>query len=343
MPRIHFFNPENDLALALGQRRFTPPKAAVAIRRAGCLLPLWWAAPDDFVLVDSPEAASGALAMKKRYGLKAGVVTRAPSGAEPSPWGWSHYARRVFEAAGTDNSLLPDIATLDRLRELSHRRTTIAIHRHLGTDRRLMPVEAFSLKEVTDALDRTADAVVKLPWSSSGRGVIYSSSLPRDTFLDTVKGMINRQGSVLIEPRYERIHDFAMLFDCHDRRVGFVGLSMFVTNGKGFYGGNLVADGNEIIRRLGIDVDLLIPAVGEALTQVVAPHYNGPAGVDMLTYRDSHGITAIAPCIEVNLRMTMGFAALAIMKRLAPDRPMLLGVRADGIHLCPETLSSSIS
>ena len=92
-----------------------------------------------------------------------------------------------------------------------------------------------------------------------------------------------------------------------------------------------------------IGLALLAFIVGDALTKVVAAHYSGPAGVDMLTYRDSSGGVAIAPCIEVNLRMTMGFAARAVMNRLAPEAPMLLRVGPDGIHLCPETLSSSIS
>lgn len=343
MSRIFFFNPENDLALALGRRRFTPPKAAVAIRRGGCLLPLWWAGKEDFVLVDTPQAMSGALAMKRRYGLESEVVTKAPADAIPCPWGWSHYARRVLEAAGTEASLLPGDDTLDRLRMLSHRRTSLAMQRQLGTDPRLMPVEAFSLQEAMDAVSRFVEAVVKLPWSSSGRGVIYSSALPPDTFRNVVSGMIKRQGSVMVEPRYNRISDFAMLFECRGRQAHFVGLSMFVTADKGFYCGNLVAGDKEIARRTGTDLSHLIPAVGDALTKVVAAHYSGPAGVDMLTYRDSSGGVAIAPCIEVNLRMTMGFAARAVMNRLAPEAPMLLRVGPDGIHLCPETLSSSIS
>ncbi len=343
MSRIFFFNPENDLALALGRRRFTPPGGAVAIRRGGCLLPLWWAGKDDFVLVDTPEAVTGALAMKTRYGLEAEVVTKAPADAVPCPWGWSHYARRVLEAAGTGAALLPDADTLDRLRMLSHRRTSIAMHRQLGTDPQLMPVEAFSLQEAMDAVSLFRMAVVKLPWSSSGRGVIYSSALPPDTFRNVVSGMIKRQGSVLVEPHYRRISDFAMLFECRDGQAHFVGLSMFVTADKGFYCGNLVAGDDEIARRTDTDVNRLIPAVGDALSKVVATHYSGPAGVDMLTYRDNSGCVAIAPCIEVNLRMTMGFAARAVMNRLAPEAPLLIRVSPGGIHLCPETLSESIS
>ena len=48
---IYWFNPENDIALGLDARGgFTPPRAAVAMRQAGALLPLLWAGDDDRVL-----------------------------------------------------------------------------------------------------------------------------------------------------------------------------------------------------------------------------------------------------------------------------------------------------
>ena len=47
---LHLFNPENDLALALGCRHYTPPPHAVAIHNAGALLPMWWAEKEDRVI-----------------------------------------------------------------------------------------------------------------------------------------------------------------------------------------------------------------------------------------------------------------------------------------------------
>ena len=48
--KLHLFNPENDLALAANLDHYTPPKAAVDLRRSGALLPMWYADAGDRVL-----------------------------------------------------------------------------------------------------------------------------------------------------------------------------------------------------------------------------------------------------------------------------------------------------
>ena len=40
----------------------------------------------------------------------------------------------------------------------------------------------------------------------------------------------------------------------------------------------------------------------DAIAEVVAPGYSGPLGIDMLATGDGR----INPCVEMNLRMTMG-------------------------------------
>ena len=88
-------------------------------------------------------------------------------------------------------------------------------------------------------------------------------------------------------------------------------------------------------------------AIVEFLKKRVSGSYEGFIGVDQFVYEyggtDDGPKYRFNPVVEINLRMTMGFAARAVMNRLAPEAPMLLRVGPDGIHLCPETLSSSIS
>mgnify|MGYP001140241913 FL=1 len=50
MPRLHLFNPENDIALATGSDNFTAPKAALALRASGAAPPLWYVDPGDTFL-----------------------------------------------------------------------------------------------------------------------------------------------------------------------------------------------------------------------------------------------------------------------------------------------------
>ncbi len=320
MASLHLFNPENDFALALGRRSFTPDKGALAIRRDGRLLPLWWAEDGDAILVDSADAEAEAISLKEKFGLKGDVVTSAPDGYLPEPWGWSHYTRRLFHAAGVDDALLPEEDYLDSLRELSHRRTAITVNRLLSTPGHLMPHEARTPHDAFQIIDgmHGGNAVVKLPWSSSGRGVLYAADIPRTTLETYITGMIRRQGSVTVEPRYSRLRDFAMLFYCDGASVSYRGLSTFATDNHGFYAGNIVAPQSEIAAIIGLDTAPLITPLCRALSRVaLRAGYRGWIGVDMLVYRAADCSEQIAPCIEINFRRTMGVAALYAATRIS--------------------------
>ena len=52
MGALHIFNPGNDLALASGQRYYTPPTAAVTLERAGVWLPLLLGEKGDYILAE---------------------------------------------------------------------------------------------------------------------------------------------------------------------------------------------------------------------------------------------------------------------------------------------------
>jgi hypothetical protein len=68
-------------------------------------------------------------------------------------------------------------------------------------------------------------AVVKAPWSSSGRGVKYVSAEDfrtagdYPTFERWVANMIYHQGGVTVEPLYNKVRDFAMEFEMKDGKV----------------------------------------------------------------------------------------------------------------------------
>ena len=55
----------------------------------------------------------------------------------------------------------------------------------------------------------------------------------------------------------------------------------------------------------------------KVLDALIAPHYDGPLGVDMMLYRNTDGTIALNPCVEVNLRMTMGMITAAMGSRHA--------------------------
>lgn len=63
------------------------------------------------------------------------------------------------------------------------------------------------------------------------------------------------------------------------------------------------------------ELDSVIGQVLMTINDLVAPHYDGPLGIDMMLYRDENGKIALNPCVEVNLRMTMGMVTAAMGER----------------------------
>lgn len=330
---MHLFNPENDLALAANTPFFTPPKAARMIRDAGALLPMWWAEESDLVL--APDCRrSEAEELRRKYELKCTVAPRVDGSIPYSaqPWGWSMDARRQFAAAGMDKTSLPSDQQLDRLRDLSHRRISIKLLQALGERPDLIPVEAHTPVEALEAIGRwSGDAYIKLPWSGSGRGVFRTKGMTNEVLTGYLTGFIRRQGSVMVEKTRMKERDFAMLFESTDSGVKFRGVSYFNTDNRGAYGGNLVAPQSEIIGKIGIDSRDLSPLLEKALSEIIGSDYRGWIGVDMMTER-RNGSLGIVPCVEVNLRMTMGVAALLIRKRLPEKTPRaILSMKSGGL------------
>ncbi|MDE6037425.1 MAG: hypothetical protein K2G05_04090 [Duncaniella sp.] len=329
--KIHLFNPENDLALGLGCRHYTPPPHAAALHRAGALLPAWWAERDDIILATTHQSVDDAVWLKDRYGLNVRVSDTVSDGMLPSPWGWSVDARRQFSAAGASPSVLPDDTTLARLRQLSHRRTSIEILARLGRDD-LTVMELTDPAEAVRFESQSLGGYYKSPWSCSGRGVFCAAGLSPEVLYDKCAGIIHRQGSVMAERGYDKVTELGALFDSRDGHVRFIGLSMFVTEPRGAYTGNLVARQShfyDCIDALGLaqELDDTVSRLVEILTGLIGDTYTGPLGIDMMAYRANDGSIRLHPCIELNLRMTMGIAAMHVARHLDPSQPMLMGWR----------------
>lgn len=333
--RLHWFNPENDLALAAGLANYTPPKAARMISRAGEALPLWYG--DDGDIVECSPDERWLEKVTRDFSLVA-VPACSPlrSYVTPCPWGWSAYARRHFETLGIDESALPSDDMIGHMRRLSHRRTAAIMAGRLKSmlpDVRLADaaVECHTADEVRAFLSVHPAAYLKSPWSSSGRGVIATAAMPAERVMRFAADSIRHQGSVMAERAYDKVTDFAMLFECHEGRTTAKGTSVFLTDARGAYTGNLLAPEAErveaIVRHFDMDgrfkyrpykdtLQQVRDALTELLTRLVAPHYSGILGVDMLMAADG----TLDACVELNLRTTMGYVANAFADRyLHPD------------------------
>lgn len=304
---LHLFNPENDLALANGDPNFMAPASARKLAADLATLPCWWADDADFVWSN------------------AGLID-IDAITSVSPWGWSNQVRMRLLKAGIPDKLLPDESLLLKLRELSHRRISMTVLDFLLSDIHYayslpeVPRELFSIESV-DALFRTRSQwVLKSPWSSSGKGLCWGGQMNafnRQRWLQTV---LSKMGSVIAEPVYQKLLDFGMAFEVtSEKEVLFVGYSLFETDPKGAYIGNqLLSDRRiEYILLSYVAPQQLVQlqeALCRALKQIVSPFYKGYLGIDMMVCREKNGYM-LHPCVEVNLRMTMGIVAHEFYRR----------------------------
>lgn len=331
---IHLFNPENDYALADFSARYTPPKNVKALGAAGCMLPCWFSEHNDFVLVGEeylnllsniksifPSWLDTIEALNVPFNL-----TDLASDPEltPRPWGWSPASARRFVSAGMNEDMLPSENAMNVMRELSHRRTSIRINGMLGMAGISVPepaVEIDSLEAFGKSTFAGRDVFLKSPWSSSGRGVFDSSGMSAESIRQIISGTISRQGAIVVEPRLAKVADFAMLFTANHGDVEFVGYSLFSSTQNGTYVGNILADEDSLLNRIcsmGVarsQLTDLSTALCGVMREVIGRDYNGEFGIDMMVYKDMDGRNRIAPCVELNLRTTMGFVALKLTER----------------------------
>ncbi len=323
MKHLWLFYPENDIALAHDLANFTAPPAAVKLRLAGEMLPLWMAASGDAILCSGVDA-KWLGNIQQQFGIEAGPWDHDAGDVCPTPWGWSKAARKFFLENGVSADALPDDDTLSRYRQLSHRRTAAALSRalqeHLPFTIWPAATEVGNIEQLEAELANHSSAVVKSPWSSSGRGVLFANTDNREQVMRQAAGMIRRQGSVMVERCARRLTDFAMLFNMSCGECLTAGLSLFLTDRNGSYCGNFVGSQEEIANRISSYIPReKLDAIAKALPSILQDllsGYEGPVGVDMLVAEDDDG-AIIHPAVEINLRYTMGFVALALEKYVA--------------------------
>lgn len=320
---IFVFNPDTDFALAKGRATYTPPAKIMRMRRSMALTQLPLASEGDIILLPDPSDSLQDLPEEHVSLAKDRNVTivniselknHLHGDFHISPWGWNHSFRRMMRNAGIPDNHLRSEEEIDTLRTLAHRRTTLPFRELIGEEHNYFrfpaTIESADTEEAFE-FSRSFDTVYcKAPWSSSGRGVMRSDALSESRLKEWIAGTIHRQGSVMIEEGLSKKVDFATEWWIDEADVRFLGFSMFEATPDGRYQGNRQSSQTEIYERLVSLLptwnDVILAIQESALRQIIAPYYTGPVGIDMLGDMDN----LINPCVEINLRQTMGIVAL---------------------------------
>lgn len=354
---LHIFNPEHDIALAFGADNFTAPHAARQLRTDLCWIPGIWAKDGDAVLVADGDTETYDRLLRRAirpFQKSIQWVTDKQLASlvvdKVDPWGWDVAVASFLRRKGVDTALIPDKAQLDAIRQISSRHTALNL---LSSLKEIIPQgvcgEMYIAKTLEEAVLLCAvlgECVIKSPWSSSGRGVRFVSGEMDASVLPWVRKTIDTQGSVMVERKENKVADFAMEFYSDGKGgVEYHGLSLFSTRGTA-YTGNLLMPEEDKLEYLGkwINKDFIYciqRTVKEILREITSSVYSGPLGVDMMVVSSSssNGFF-VHPCVEINLRRTMGMMALSLAELLQSDQQKLMQIRFDGNYHFVTTLAS---
>ena len=320
--KLHIFNPEHDIALATNVKRFTAPHAARQLRSEMGFLPALWAADGDVVMVDDIRAAEHRLRHLRRYCADVSFVSlndvsslqllhsRLGEIDGVEPWGWDSAVVETLQKAGVPQSLIPDAS-----RWAASQLLPVVV----ASDDQMTGESWYydNFNELDIKVSDSGSYVVKAPWSSSGRGIRYLTN--RDHWLRNqtwARNVIERQGGIMLEPYYNKVKDFGMEFTAHaDGSVTYDGLSLFQTI-NGAFSGSIIdteAATQSVLERY-VPAQLLESArnaICDELSSKLGGAYQGPLGVDMMIVSDCDNRFLLHPCVELNLRRTMGHVALS--------------------------------
>lgn len=334
--RLLLFNPDTDLALQTNHVAYTPKKGVEQMQRDLFPLMALFSEPGDGLLLPkgvNPDAVPK-LAYLKDLGValfkEADVAGQDLKGV--LPWGWNLSVASRLSAMGVNEHLLPSGDALEQHRRLSSRACLKMLSEHFKGQTGL---EAGSLnlkdiKEVEALLDDPEAYVFKLPYSSSGKGLLWPKVLGRELLLKRASLALKQGGLLTAQRVYDKALDVAMEFSVKDHQAVFTGYSVFKTNSKGLYEGNLClsdALAESFIQRW-IPLEWLLSAREILLEMLSQMDYEGPVGVDMMIARDPEKGFFLVPLLEMNLRHTMGMVAGRIYGRiLDPSSAAFLSIQ----------------
>ena len=318
------------MVLACGDPYYMAPASARRMAAELSALPAWYAEQGGTVWLDSSHRAK---LIKEQVPLPLSVhwtTECSPIYNKVCPWGWNPSLVRRLQEAGLPAMAYPSAEQMARIRRLSGRQTAAKVLRNLRRRGELLG-EAFvlsSMAEVESFVCSHPRALLKAPWSGSGRGIQYTSGEFPSPLKGWVRHILTTQNEVIGEPFYDKLLDFAMEFFADEQgRVRFVGYSLFETDKRGVYKENVLASDADIESRIATYVPIetlrrVCDALLAELAEVIKEDYEGYLGVDMMICRTPDGGYDVHPCVEINLRMNMGVVA-----RLVYDKHVCPGVQ----------------
>lgn len=358
LPNIFIYNPTCEIAIANGTVSFTPNKTLTSFENDLSELPLIFANENDIVLVNKlPD--TDFINTLKNVGFTLPDFKLADTALNDNdfivlpkkglePWGWSprmHYIFRMLKDSCQDDFKKLPIANWNiHHKDLYSRKKALEVLQLFLKDNKSniyikkeqTAVSCLHLSEIECFIDKWRQAVVKTPWSSSGRGLqILRQSTLNKSIRQWINGAIQNQGYIMAEPLLDKILDFSLQYRITDtKEIEFLGVCFFKTGKNGQYEGNILGGIPENMKQFLPDtvLDNLAAGIKKALKKSdITTNYIGYLGIDCMLFADD-GAIKIQPCLEINLRYNMGILSLFLNKHLHQNSKGIFK-----IHFNPKT------
>ena len=356
MQQLFLFNPGHEMEILCGKSHYTPPYSVQKMSTDLEMLPVWYGGAGSFTLVRNPKASHFLATLPKAFrpSLSSPMILnlmmkelyrRKKLGEKPklppltaNIWGISPRSIDAFKELKQAGMAIDIPEWKDEFVMLTNRQNSAKCLDRLQntipiTPPIRVPVFCSELKEVQDYVTgNTPPFVIKTPFSSSGRGLYWVEDNGLDSrALSWVNSALKKQGSISIEPALNREFDFAAEFYSDGKgNVQYSGLSIFETQPQGQFVGCMLGTQDMLLQRLNEyispeDYMFLVEQIGQVLSAVVGNTYCGYMGVDMFIYKTADGDYAVHPFVELNLRYTIGLAAMQISRQfLHPESQGML-------------------
>lgn len=348
--RLFLFNPTNEMAIANGHVSYMPPALLKQFEIDLAAFPWIMANENDFILV--PEEKKNSLNHLNRFELTLPRLISKPEDIQREeiknlwlePWGWSPAVYRCIN---------PFLGFVHRQWQTHPFKQWESYHKHLLsretgyqllkniTEIKNQSPNDYDLIHLTESpivIDQqndldlilkqiSAPAIVKTPFSASGRG-LYRIRTKQDDPSESpwVRGMLRRQGKIYIEKMLPKIQDVSFQFMLSNSKIKYCGHNFFYADASGQFAGCAIGEPNAQ-SKIFEDKTMLKTALNQASVLIKAglnqmklnQRYVGPAGVDGIFFKHHDGRILLQPCLEINLRHNMGMANIFFKKKLHPE------------------------
>ena len=348
-PDVYIFNAFTESFIAQPSG-FNRPQWGKALEEDLSILPLVFAGQDDLLYMFR-DVSVDHLQKLKNMGFELPQIKAIETGEQTKeltkraaghlqPWGWSPEMNKTLAPLIKQNK--QKLIWRDSFKNLFSKEWSLSLNKSLNDSDFSWQEEDDSLGDFCSKYEDVIKSIkhftslgwgtvcIKTPFGASGRNIIrFHAAEVSGNQEGQIKGLLKKQGGLLVEPWLERVADFSAHYDLKDK-LKFQGITRLLNDEQGQYSASVFGRyeqglPEEVLSFLHSQnkdgLAAFYKNLSPYLEEKLRSHdYRGPIGVDTFVYKGKGGKLYFRPVVEVNFRFTMGRVALELGRKLSPGK-----------------------